>query len=114
MCPIIGDAPMRWVRVPYRKCVSLTVGRALTCRGQAERRRPGRMAGPSPCAPWALDSRELGELRAESVMKPVTDSNLCPRAPAHIPADLVAPGRRAGRPVGRPLLGYLRGVSRYR
>jgi hypothetical protein len=77
---------MRWVRVPYRKCVSLTVGRALSFRGQAERRRPCRMAGPSPCAPWALDSRELGELRAESVMKPVTDSNLCPRAPAHIPA----------------------------
>ena len=37
-------------------------------------------------ATWALDSRELGELRTESAMKPVTDSNLCPRAPTHIPA----------------------------
>jgi hypothetical protein len=46
-------------------------------------------AGPSPwCAAWALGSRELGELGAESAVKPVTDSNLYLHGPAQRPADL--------------------------
>ena len=41
---------------------------------------------------WALDSRELGELRTGSAMKLVTDSNLCLRTPAHVAAVCVALG----------------------
>jgi hypothetical protein len=37
------------------------------------------------CAASALGSRELGELRAESAMKPVTDGHLCLCGPAQDP-----------------------------
>ena len=54
---------------------------------RVERREPGKTF--AVCATWALGSRKLGELRAESAVKPITDSNLCLRAPAQRPADML-------------------------
>ncbi len=70
-------------------CTPLSVVRWLTTPGSAdrvERREPGKTF--AVCATWALGSSELGELRAESAVKLITDSNLCLRAPARTPAGL--------------------------
>ena len=63
---------------------------------RVEHREPGKTFAVR--VTWALGSRELGELTAESVVKPITDSNLCLRAPAQRPAIWAVGGRLMRHP----------------